>query len=286
LSVEHLKDLAPLAALGAWRYTQGIYQFHPDILTAIMDTAPHGELPVDVLLRMPEWSIYIETPGFSCQNNPVHGFFAFLEYDVNHERPELRFVLVREVESGELSLLPAWPVHLGPWTITKAMNRMRKEAMPHQGEVSDEQKAMFAEEMTAAALERDTAIVYGLVSLVLYLCSDEPDIAGYAPGAYPQRPSPKKVKGGWRFFPPDKPRIWRVGEEIGAKLAQAVAREATQVPIGERKRSIPHVRRAHWHGYRVGPKPRPDIPEERQVKQRYVVHWLPPMLVAAREEEA
>jgi hypothetical protein len=53
-------DLRKLAAMGTWRYTQGIYQFDQDLLTALINTELTGELPCEVLLRLPEWSVYID----------------------------------------------------------------------------------------------------------------------------------------------------------------------------------------------------------------------------------
>jgi hypothetical protein len=40
----------------------------------------------------------------------------------------------------------------------------------------------------------------------------------------------------------------------------------------------PHIRRAHWHHYWIGPRAAPA--EEREL----VVRWLPPILVNVEEE--
>jgi hypothetical protein len=49
-----------LAALAAWRATQGIYRFDDTLLDELWHTPIHGELPTDLLYRMPEWCMYIE----------------------------------------------------------------------------------------------------------------------------------------------------------------------------------------------------------------------------------
>jgi len=35
-----------------------------------------GDLPHDVLFGMPEWCLYIETPGYSLFDRKLHGFFC------------------------------------------------------------------------------------------------------------------------------------------------------------------------------------------------------------------
>ena len=49
-------DIFVLAALAAWRFSQGIYRFDPTIAPTIIDT-PISDLPVDVLYKIPEWRI-------------------------------------------------------------------------------------------------------------------------------------------------------------------------------------------------------------------------------------
>ena len=43
-----------LAALAAWRCTQGIYRVHPTLLAELLETPISGDLPADVLMRLPE----------------------------------------------------------------------------------------------------------------------------------------------------------------------------------------------------------------------------------------
>ena len=57
-----------------------------------------------------------------------------------------------------------------------------------------------------------------------------------------------------RLFPPDRATHWDVGLRLGAVLRRAEpgAQEATSNVGAARARPRPHVRRAHWHTYRVG----------------------------------
>ena len=57
-----------LVTLAAWRrwdmeIQPGIYQFDFDFMSALSDTLITGDMPSEVLYRLPEWCIYIETNG-------------------------------------------------------------------------------------------------------------------------------------------------------------------------------------------------------------------------------
>lgn len=48
---------ARLGALGTWRYTQSVYRLDPDLFKAVWNTVPTGDLPCEVIYRMPEWCV-------------------------------------------------------------------------------------------------------------------------------------------------------------------------------------------------------------------------------------
>lgn len=273
LDLRYAGDISILAALGAWRYTQGIYRLHPELLHALAATIPAGELPVETILRLPEWCVYVETPGLMHGDAPLAGFFAYLEHDANSSRPELRFVLNLGV-----GLVPGLAIHLGPWTVTEAMDRAVSVARDQAPE------SIGIEAADPAGMAAD---MYPLVSLLLYLCSDEPELRDHAGATRPQYPRPVKTKKGWRMFPPDKPRIWHVGESIGTSLEKAVQERKARSPRDDgQNRAAPaaHIRRAHWHGYWSGPvKPRPEQTEAQQPR-RYSYKWIPPILVSGSDD--
>ena len=259
LNLEQVSDVSRLAALGAWRYSQGIYHFDKDFYTAIINTVPNGDLPCDVLYRLPEWSVYIETPGMEWLDSPLHGFWCHLEWDVNTERHELRLLLNTERLIGI-------PLHMGNWTLTEAVDRALEEAQ--------KQSAMAGFNLTFRnATEHLSMSLYSLISLVLYLCSDEPEIDDERePGIHPKRPQAKKTKKGWRLFPANKPRIWTIGQSLGEKLRQIDKDQTYETTDRTIK---PHLRRAHWHGFWKGP---------RDGERKFHYHWLPPMVVAGNKD--
>ena len=59
--IERSNHIGAIAALAAWRVTQGIYRFDGELYRSLVDT-PITTLPTDVLYQLPEWCVYIETP--------------------------------------------------------------------------------------------------------------------------------------------------------------------------------------------------------------------------------
>jgi len=250
-----ITDVGRLAAIGTWRYSQGVYRLDADLQAAIADTIIVGDIPSEVLFRLPEWCVYIETPGRTWCGDTLHGFWCHLEFDVNAHRNELRLLL-----DTEKILIPV-PVHIGPWTVTEAIDRMASEAAKQAG------LANLHFDKNPEQVQQLAADINPLISMLLYLCSDEPDIDdARVPGSSPSRPKPVKTKKGWRLFPAEKPRIWTVGGKIGAQLRSAQADLAEQTG-----RSVKaHLRRGHWHGFWKGP---------REGERKFFYRWMMPMII-------
>lgn len=263
LTLQVAGDVSRLAAMGTWRYSQGIYRLTPELLAALLDSPVSGKLPSDVLYRLPEWCVYVETPGQHWLGEPIHGFWAHLEYDMNTGRSELRFLF-----DGERSLT-GLPVHIGDWTITEAIGRAMGEAKRQQ----QARGGVF--EMKADDIQTASADLNPFISVLLYLCSEEPEIDdARQPGESPNRPSPKKTKKGWRLFPPDKPRVWSVGIRLGAQLRAAQDSQEPGEPTGRTVR--PHLRRGHWHGFWLGP---------RNGERRFEYRWISPLMVGNNPDD-
>ena len=115
-----------------------------------------------------------------------------------------------------------------------------------------------------------------LVSVALYLCATTAEFRSSDAGeAQPANPAPVRTRRtGMRLFPPNKPRVWEVSYRLGAALRRAEAEQVDREPArGGRASPRPHIRRAHWHSYRTGPRDRPE-------EQHLNVRWLPPLRVS------
>lgn len=253
-------DMARVAALVAWRPTQGIYRFDETLYESIVKTPVKGDIPCNVLYRMPEWCVYLETPEMSFQGSDIYGAFVHLDWNEDQEHEELRILI-----DAEVGLTPV-NIHIGPWGLDAAKARIHYE-MSKNFNVKSVQWG-FGLDFDAMK----SILIEPILSLLLYICSEDADMGNG--GRKPGRPVPVKTKKGLRTFPPDKPNTWDVGVRLGAALrrACAVSNESNESEGDIQGRSSPrgHVRRAHWHSFLTGP---------RSGDQHRVLKWMPPIPV-------
>lgn len=117
----------------------------------------------------------------------------------------------------------------------------------------------------AAKVELAARSLAPLVSVTLYICDQAGEIRDGT--RRPGNPQPKRRKSGLRMLPPVRPSTWDVGVRLGAALRAAYAHEGSESEATGRSMR-PHIRRAHWHRYRVGPG---------RTGER--ARWLPPIAV-------
>lgn len=238
-------ELAPI--LCAWRMGMGVYRFDPALAAALVDT-PATTLPAEALCRLPEWCLYVETPWWP----DAVGFFACLDRDGDESLLRLMY------DRGELPP-SSYPLPLDAPTIDDALAARRQYALDLAREMGDNRPA-GSSGRDGGALE---PYLPGCVSLLLYLCDQAADYSG---DDRPGHPRPVKTKKGWRLFSASAPRFWEIGRTIGERLRQAQAAHRNMPE--ERAAPAPHLRRAHWHTYRVG-----------KGRQDCRVRWLHPILV-------
>jgi hypothetical protein len=245
-------DTMTICGLGIWRMTQGVYRFNPDLFEALW-TTPITRIPVDLLFRLPQWCVYIEAPGKSLFNLDLFGVFVWFEYDAETGRAELRAL----IDSCQ-ELLPII-FFITRATLDECITATIEEAQ----KLINRQKLNVSSEMLAEEIRFLKSIIPPIISLALYLCSDEPDIedAKGQPGI-PPRPARHKKSGA--FVPASAPAEWIIGRNLSAHL-----RQAREYNGGEHASVRAHIRRAHWHSYWVGPR---DV-------QQLSLKWLPPTLI-------
>ncbi len=258
-----VNDVGILGALAAWRVTQGVYRFDPEVFESVIHTPVRGDIPHEVFFNLPEWCVYIETPGLTHIGLPMHGFYAYLEYDANDNRRELRLVMDLHVEEEKgVPFLVQMPIHLGDWSLEESIKKAYEEAARHGGEeVKPEPMAKIIQSEFEAP-----------ISLLLYLCSANGEIGD--DDKRPIKPRSVKTKKGPRLFPPDKPRMWDVGVRMGAEIRRYQRTESAYMD-GHHASPRTHIRRAHWHGFWTGP---------RAEEQKYVLRWISPVVVNPGED--
>lgn len=257
------RESAIVAALGTWRYSQGIYHINEHLIESLMDSPISGNIPSEVILRFPEFCSYVEIPDsveFLIFNDTrVYGFWAMLEHCVKENKAELRITL------DTSAVLMTIPISIGAWSVDEAIQRMSINVNSAIDEMGYQ-----APKINDASMKRNADIANKLLPIILYLCSDCPDIE---PSKQPTRCNTivSKTKKGWRLFPANKPKIIDVGASIGEKLKQHPPKH---YGIGRPVRA--HLRRGHWHGYWRGAR----TLDVRQFNYK----WIPPMIVAGLEE--
>jgi len=260
--------IVPIGVLGcmaAWRTTQGIYRFDKTLAESLCDTDLSDKIPSNIFFGLPEWCVYIEIPEDLIRDvniPPFSGFFAFLEYDVNDSRSEIRFLLDIK-ETNELFQLI---LHLTPdSSITTGFNAMIGEARK-EARLLNVPDTAFDEKSIKTVLEK-------LLPFVLYLCTDQPDITGRKDYSNRLRPRMIKIKNGLRMFPPDQHELWEVGLSIGRKI-----RAYQSTGTGSSHDSpVPHIRRAHWHTFLTGPRD--------SVTRGSILKWIPPIPVNVHDSD-
>lgn len=228
-----------VAAVTEWSKSQSIYAFDPDAEEALCSTSP-GQLPTELLWRLPYTCVYVKASS--------GGFFALMDHGrLPSGETAFFLILVGGDERGWFHVeLPLGKTIAGI------------AGMPGvDGDIRPERASMVAD-------------VEPLVSLLMYLCSEEPDITS--------KPSPMNEARIRRGKSPYHPTIHHVGYRIGAAFRKAKAeREASQGTGGHGASPAPHMRRAHWHTYWVG--------KENTPQRRQVVKWLPPIPVNVKSDD-
>lgn len=260
-----------LCTLAAWRMTQGIYRYDPALYTALIDTPLTGDIPATVVQRLPEWCVYIETPDMEVATTagPVtlHGVYAWMDRRPGADHD----ILTLSLDAEGLRLTPTHVPLVGTLDDACAATMAEWRDAYARGNAEQPPHAGWADEVHRT--------VPRILSLLLYLCSEAPDLTRRGQPATPANPEPKRTRRhGWRLFAVDGPSEWDVGVRIGAALRDAYAREQTggdAAPTGRHVR--PHVRRAHWHTILSGPRKHDDGTTIPSADRRADLRWMPPI---------
>ena len=92
IGMHNSPDISIVTGLAAWRNTRGVYRFDEALFGKLWSRSI-ADIPFDVIFNLPEKCCYIEIPKHFHGDLGIVGFFVFLEYDVNEEHAEIRFLL-------------------------------------------------------------------------------------------------------------------------------------------------------------------------------------------------
>lgn len=184
---------------GAWRAGQGIYRFDPEVYQSIVDMALPDALPVELFSKMPEWCVYIETPGMVLGDDVVYGFFA----SIKHQQEDSLLLVVHteksKIEAVEINLAKGKDI----------------QACITQSVLFGYFFKAVENEDFGNIVERQAALLSPFLNLLLFVCTQASEIGHDQ--AKPSFPAAQKTRKGLRLFPPDKPQIWDVAVRKGQK---------------------------------------------------------------------
>jgi len=294
VKVAHELESEAVAALAAWRMTQGIYRFDATLFCELFKTSIEGEIPVDVFRRLPEWCLYIEIPDdLSASHDSLrsmYGLFVYRDSDGEEGEGNLHFIL--DLEGGFLKALR--PLPLAGGTIIESVQRRleanRKtrveqilaEAAP--GAVTKSEVEDWFGDVSRDVGAKTVKEMAPYISLVLYICSVNSDLRDKSQRRdRPANPEPIKTAAGPKTYPAGAVTVWEVGCRLGPALRRALdthGEQDAERQDGERSHHAsprPHIRAAHWHAFWTGPKASPS--------RLLVVKWLPPIPVNVEDPE-
>ena len=194
-------DIPILAALAPWRLTQTVYRFDPE-LTAELISKSIDAVSTDILLCIPEWCLYIESPQLTWMGNRLAGFFCHLDWEAETGRKILR--LVFDYAAADPGILTPHQLVLGKPTLGEVITVALEETKQQMTRLSRTRLDTTIPEQLAEVMR--TGLEPAL-AMIVYLCSEG---AVIGPG---QRgfPTSYKTKKGFKFFPPEQPVIVEVG---------------------------------------------------------------------------
>jgi len=262
-------EVTRVAALAAWRPTQGIYRFDPTLLDELLHTPFDGTLPAEHLQRLPAWCVYVE-----LDSSEHAGFFAFIDHDLRQNHSSLRLVLDSPAASSPLA--QNLSLRLDAGTLEQAIRRLIDHAtslLTHRAipeKFKSEARELATMQQEPEELQRHVDYIKRLaepiISVLLYLCAADAEMR---PTRDPKRghefPRLKRGPDGQVNIPlARRPEVWETGFGLGAALreAQQASREPGRSPRG-------HIRRAHWHSYWRGSADSKEL----------ALRWLPPIPV-------
>lgn len=235
-------DIAALHVYASWN-TEKIVLDVDEILYKELNT--DDRIYQEIFYHLPFTCPYVSLP----KNNrlKIDGFFVHMDRDVDKAQDELRFLLA----SGEKYI----PIIVG----------LDPKRTIESATVSLIDRDILSGLLPARLSPKKAAhdhfnIARKLFPILIYLCSKEADIIERGAGEKRKRKD-------------SSPKIYDVGAKIGAAIKEyRYAYDQESIPgTGTR---APHMRKAHWHSFWIGPK---------SGERHLIVKWLPPIPVGVSE---
>lgn len=253
-----------LHLFGAWRNTLGIYKIDGNIFSDAMSSPIPNDTPSTVFEQLPEWSVYIEFPqnaelnitytDYYDNGDKKHralGFWATYDYSYIGDKKVKTLNLTMHHE-GVIRGVDGYYI---PLRLEIKEGLTIKESLI---QVIAGQLEAYHDPITSRLYaERDSQIGISLLSMLLFLCVQEPDVSRIKgePVSREWLKSPKYSihKKTGKFVPPPQPFIYQVGQRLGGEVREMQNKLRTVESEGRTYKKVkPHIRRGHWNGVWCG----------------------------------
>ncbi|MDO6643818.1 MULTISPECIES: AcrVA2 family anti-CRISPR protein [Acinetobacter] len=252
-----IPEIMAIADIGTWRYTKGIYKINDDIAPFLLNEDFKGNIPLDRISRLPEWSIYVDCRNLklSTFGRKIVGFWASINYfpsSLYKGQEILHFTILYEDTFGT------------DFKTCISLDADNKSIEEDTIKISQ----WFKQGISDEALAELVMFKNKALQIILYICQDEPDISenGNEILDLNFNPKPQRIKGKNKLFEAKKIRYFDVGEKDGRSI-----KEALNVYHNSGKTQAPHIRRAHWHGFWKGSR--------KNNAQEFFYKWVAPVIV-------
>lgn len=243
-----------LTNIATWRYTKTLYNFNAEIQEQLLKSEFKGDLPVELLERLPEYCVCIklaqpiELPMLDYQKGIDHIFVS-----LNKMGDNKKSLIVTTYSSNNCTWGNVW------------LELNKEIKMYHNEDLLEHIVGKFDKKDIERTSKNYERTIRQVLPYILYIISDKPDIQGINKEEH-KAVNVQEVhkKGEVRLFPANKVTEWNVGNNIAEKIKQYCSSASNGGTVR------PHIRRGHWHTYWTG---------SRSGKQEPVIHWLFPMLV-------
>lgn len=250
------RTAAMLATDMAWYYTQPVAMFSDAMAEAVDATRDDSYFASETFSRLSSAPVVVSLNGAPLEAHAQYGrplaAIVRTSWQVDaHDRTKARLQLA-----------------IGVFCDTEfcEMLRITRPLAVANGLTFGVLREAFASPWPEGEWGLDTTIV--ALKRALFAVCDMPQAIEWQKTITMPKPVKTRRKG-LRYFPPDKPR------QIVFEMPKAPP-QTRVAGDGDGKSTVrPHVRRAHWHRFRVGPRD--------AAKPTYKTLWIPPIIVHATE---
>ena len=249
-----------------WQLTKRIYSFNDLILAELLTTNMNLEIPANVILQLPDYSIYVNCP-IESDTMACGGFYATLTNNITFSGeviPCVEFIWTI-VQTNKNPECHSMVIELDEnRTLSAALESIFEKAKDYKQRNNTDDSNLHCIKTEISTFNFKLLSVF--INCLLYLCQPEVDYKGGQPKCYVRN----RVKLGMKIEPAKKITNVIVGEAAGKQLREA--RVVAEREFKEGKRKSPHLRRGHFHHYWI-------LDADNEGQAKLIVKWLNPIMV-------